>query len=70
MRRGPPGDPRAASVDDSFRLLVEAIDEYAVLMLDRDGRVATWSRGAERLKGYTAAEIMGSHLSRFYPPGT
>ena len=39
-------------------------------MLDRDGRVATWNRGAERLKGYTAAEILGSHLTRFYPPGT
>jgi PAS domain S-box-containing protein len=65
-----PPDPRAANPDDSFRMLVDAVDEYAVFMLDRDGRVTTWNRGAERLKGYAAAEVLGSHLSRFYPPGT
>jgi PAS domain S-box-containing protein len=47
-------------------LLVDSIDEYAIFMLDLRGRVATWNRGAERLKGYTAAEIIGRHFSTFY----
>lgn len=51
-----------------FRTVVESITDYAVFMLDRDGNVATWNAGAERIKGYRADEIIGSHFSLFYPP--
>jgi PAS domain S-box-containing protein len=50
-----------------FRLLVDSITDYAVYMLDRNGVVATWNRGAERIKGYRADEIIGTHFSAFYP---
>lgn len=50
-----------------FRLLVDSITDYAVYMLDRDGVVTTWNRGAERIKGYRADEIIGRHFSCFYP---
>ena len=50
-----------------FRLLVDSITDYAVYMLDRDGIVSTWNRGAERIKGYSAPEIIGRHFSTFYP---
>ena len=45
-----------------------ACSDYAIFMLDPDGRVATWNAGAERIKGYTAEEIIGQHFSIFYPP--
>ncbi|HEY4241475.1 MAG TPA: ATP-binding protein [Kofleriaceae bacterium] len=50
-----------------FRLLLGSVRDYAIFMLDPAGRVATWNTGAERLKGYAASEIVGSHFSRFYP---
>ena len=53
--------------EERFRLLVEGVKEYAIFMLDPQGRVATWNSGAERLKGYRAAEIVGQHFSCFYP---
>jgi PAS domain S-box-containing protein len=53
--------------DSAFRLLVENIADYAILMLDPTGVVMTWNVGAERLKGYTAGEIIGRHFSVFYP---
>jgi PAS domain S-box-containing protein len=49
-----------------FRLLVEAVKDYAIFMLDANGRVVTWNAGAERIKGYAAREIIGQHFSRFY----
>lgn len=49
-----------------FRLLVESVKDYAIFMLDPKGRVATWNAGAERIKGYSASEIIGQHFSRFY----
>ncbi|MBB4660255.1 PAS domain-containing hybrid sensor histidine kinase/response regulator [Parvularcula dongshanensis] len=52
----------------SFRLLVQGVTDYAIYMLDRDGRVASWNAGAERAKGYEADEIIGRHFSCFYPP--
>ena len=52
--------------DERFRLLVESIDDYAIFMLDANGIVTTWNRGAERIKGYRADEILGQHCSRFY----
>src|ERR1043166_3936909 len=54
------------SWDDSW-LLVESIADYAIFLLDEDGRVATWNQGAERIKGYKADEIIGQHFSVFYP---
>jgi hypothetical protein len=53
--------------EERFRLLVESVQDYAIFMLDPDGRVASWNAGAERIKGYTAGEILGQHFSRFYP---
>jgi PAS domain S-box-containing protein len=50
-----------------FRLIVESVKDYAIFMLDPSGVVATWNTGAERIKGYTADEIIGQHFSRFYP---
>ncbi|QQR39531.1 hybrid sensor histidine kinase/response regulator [Devosia rhizoryzae] len=57
----------ASEENARFRLLVDSITDYAVYMLDRDGVVTTWNAGAERFKGYKAAEIIGQHFSRFYP---
>jgi PAS domain S-box-containing protein len=53
---------------DEYRLLVEGVQEYAMYLLDPQGRVATWNRGAERIEGYRADEIIGEHFSRFYQP--
>jgi PAS domain S-box-containing protein len=53
--------------EQRFRLLVDAVQDYAIFMLDPEGRVNSWNAGAERLKGYKASEIIGEHFSRFYP---
>jgi len=50
----------------TFRLLVEGVTDYAIYMLDTSGRVANWNAGASRIKGYTRAEIVGQHFSKFY----
>jgi PAS domain S-box-containing protein len=57
-----------ASEEARFRLLVESITDYAIYMLDPDGIVTSWNAGAERFKGYTAAEIIGKPFSIFYTP--
>ncbi len=62
------GDGSAEVAAEQFRLLVDRVREYAIFLLDRDGRVASWNAGAERIKGYKAAEILGKHISHFYPP--
>jgi PAS domain S-box-containing protein len=51
-----------------YRLLIGAISDYAIYMLDAGGHVASWNPGAERFKGYKAEEILGEHFSRFYTP--
>ena len=51
-----------------FRLLVDSVVDYAIFMLDTDGTVLTWNAGAQRLKGYTAEEIIGRRFDLFYPP--
>ena len=51
-----------------YKLLVDAITDYAVYMLDPAGRVISWNAGAERFKGYRPHEIIGQHFSRFYTP--
>jgi PAS domain S-box-containing protein len=53
--------------EERFRLLVEGAIDYAIFMLDPQGRVATWNSGAQHIKGYTADEILGQHFSKFYP---
>jgi PAS domain S-box-containing protein len=52
----------------NFRLLVEGITDYAIYMLDPEGHVANWNKGAERIKGYKAKDIVGKHFSVFYTP--
>ena len=52
--------------EERFRMLVESVRDYAIYMLDREGRVASWNAGAERIKGYSAAEVIGRHFSLFY----
>ncbi|MFZ1138394.1 MAG: PAS domain S-box protein [Candidatus Sulfotelmatobacter sp.] len=53
--------------EDRFRLLIEGVQDYAIFMLDPDGRVRNWNKGAKRIKGYDSAEIIGKHFSCFYP---
>ena len=53
--------------EEMFRLLVSNVSDYAIFMLDPEGRVASWNEGAARIKGYTADEIIGQHFSTFYP---
>lgn len=53
--------------DDRFRLLVDSIREYAVILLDADGHVTTWNVGATLTTGYATEEILGRHVSVFYP---
>jgi PAS domain S-box-containing protein len=62
-----PAPPDGRRSEERFRLLVESVIDYAILMLDPEGRVVSWNAGAERLKGYRASEIIGQHFSRFYP---
>lgn len=52
--------------EQRFRMLVQSVTDYAIYMLDAEGRVSSWNAGAERFKGYRAEEIMGKHFSRFY----
>jgi PAS domain S-box-containing protein len=52
--------------EERFRLLVQGVADYAIFMLDPNGFVTNWNAGAARIKGYTAAEIVGHHFSRFY----
>ena len=53
---------------DPYRQLVYGVQDYAIFLLDREGRIVSWNRGAELLKGYAAEEIVGKHFSVFYPP--
>ncbi|HWS71134.1 MAG TPA: PAS domain S-box protein, partial [Thermoanaerobaculia bacterium] len=53
--------------EESFRLMVESVSDYAIVMLDPAGNVVSWNTGAERIKGYAAEEIVGQHFARFYP---
>jgi PAS domain S-box-containing protein len=50
-----------------YQLMVESVRDYAIFMLDPNGYIASWNRGAQRIKGYTADEIIGRHFSTFYP---
>jgi len=69
-----PGDELASSAfpltmsDPHFGALIDAVQDYAIFMLDPDGRVVSWNRGAQNIKGYAAREIIGQHFSVFYTP--
>jgi PAS domain S-box-containing protein len=53
--------------EESFRLMVESVSDYAIVMLDPEGRIVSWNTGAQRIKGFYADEIVGRHFSTFYP---
>src|SRR5580692_523699 len=63
------GEARIAlrRTEQRFRLLVDAVQDYAIFMLDVEGHVSSWNTGAARIKGYTVSEIIGKHFSVFYP---
>jgi PAS domain S-box-containing protein len=54
--------------EERFRLLVDGVKDYAILMLDSEGKVESWNTGAEAIYGYAASEMIGTHFSRFYTP--
>lgn len=62
------GRDEALHSDQLYRLLVQSIRDYAIFMLDPEGRVLTWNEGAERIKRYRPEDIIGKHFSIFYPP--
>jgi PAS domain S-box-containing protein len=63
----PVGDLTRGLNAEALRLLVESPSDYAIFMLDPNGIIISWNRGAQRIKGYTADEIIGKHFSVFYP---
>ncbi|HEY6863135.1 MAG TPA: PAS domain S-box protein [Burkholderiales bacterium] len=60
--------PLPQELEDPFRDLVAAVEEYAIFLLNAKGEIQSWNAGAERIKGYEAHEILGRHFSVFYPP--
>ncbi|MDR6207854.1 PAS domain-containing sensor histidine kinase [Paraburkholderia graminis] len=63
---GGPTNPRSKDVDHRYRLLVDAVQDYAIFMVDPSGYITSWNAGAERLKGYGEEEIVGQHVRVFY----
>src|SRR5436190_10281084 len=64
-------EPAAPSTELSaelYRRMLDSVNDYAIITLDPEGRVTSWNKTAERIKGYRAEEILGAHFSRFYPP--
>jgi PAS domain S-box-containing protein len=61
-------EEKMSQSEERFRLLVEGVKDYAILALDPEGRVVSWNEGAQRIKGYTAAEIIGRNYSLFSTP--
>src|SRR5450432_4576831 len=53
---------------ESYRVLVESVRDYAIFMIDVNGNIISWNKGAEQIKGYSAKEIIGKHISVFYTP--
>jgi PAS domain S-box-containing protein len=60
------GDPNLRQVEQRLQLLIESVVDYAIFMLEPDGTIATWNIGAERIKGYTADDVIGKHFELFY----
>src|SRR5690242_3634082 len=52
-----------APIEERFRILVESVQDYAIFMLDPEGRIVSWNTGAQKINGYTADEVVGLHFS-------
>jgi PAS domain S-box-containing protein len=61
-------EERLRESEERFRLMVATVKDYAIIMLDTEGKVVSWNAGAERIKGWTATEITGRSFETFYPP--
>ena len=61
-------EERLRASEERFRLLVEGVEDYAIFLMDERGYIASWNAGGQRIKGYTADEVIGKHFSIFYPP--
>jgi PAS domain S-box-containing protein len=68
QRRRSRAEAELRGAEEHFRLMVESVRDYAIITLDREGRVTSWNRGAQAIKGYRSDEIIGQHFSRFYLP--
>ncbi len=64
----PRQQPIASAGEEQYRLLVDSIKDYAIILLDPAGNVASWNPGVERIKGYRPGEVIGQNFSIFYPP--
>jgi len=62
------GAVELVGLERRFQLLVDAVTDYAIYLLDPEGRISSWNSGAARIKGYTAAEVIGTSFARFYTP--
>src|ERR1022692_795036 len=60
-------DEALSASEERFHLLLDGVKDFAIFMLDPEGKVVTWNIGAERINGYRAEEIIGKHFSTFYP---
>ena len=58
---------RRQAEEKAFRMMVEAVQDYAIIILDVEGRITSWNLGAEHINGYRADEIVGRHFSQLYP---
>jgi PAS domain S-box-containing protein len=67
-RRSNAANDSEVPVEDRYELLIDAVKDYAIFMLDPTGRVASWNSGAHKIKGYTPEEVIGRHFSIFYTP--
>ena len=67
LQSGGEGKIALRRTEERFRLLVDAVQDYAIFMLDVEGHVSSWNTGAQRIKGYAVSEIIGKHFSVFYP---
>src|SRR2546421_568671 len=65
-QKGPEAARARYESEELFRLMVSGVNDYAIYMLDPKGMITSWNKGAERIKGYSAEEIIGWHFSRFY----
>src|SRR5258708_16958828 len=63
----PPARAISDDTEEKLGLRVASVLDYAIIILDPQGRVTAWNAGAERIKGYRAEEVIGEHFSRFYP---
>jgi rsbT co-antagonist protein RsbR len=60
-------DKKHQVTESDYRFMIDSVADVEIIMLDREGRIVTWNQGAQRLKGYTAGEVLGQHVSLFYP---